>query len=230
MNTSSKNKIEPFVVKDCSLITLSTGQRAINLRELCERIAHCSLESIDYHFFATKLRPAFDDPEYPNDFAAWVSYVLHDRSLAERLGMINPFEYQDSEGLRQETLNVVEDHLSLTQHIPWTTPEHEFIFLRSQMALFETGRRISRPEDFATLAPHLSTGSVYYHFVEARRRIDDSRDDFSVWLDAFGDGYANLKEALSRVDYYFCSLSELKDRISLVFQNAFGKKEGIVSR
>jgi len=230
MSNSSKNAANPFIVRDCSIITLSTGQRAINLRELCERIAHCSLESIDYHFFATKLRPAFDDPEYPNDFAAWVSHVLNDRSLAERLGMINPFEYQDSEGLRQETLNVVEDHLSSTQHIPWTTIEHEFIFLRSQMALFETGVKISLPEDFAALAPHLSTGSVYYHFIEARRRGADSRDDFSTWLDNFGEEYRRLKEALSRIDYYFCSLSELRDRISLAFQSAFGKTEKAKSR
>jgi len=59
----------PFEFKDCALIVLSTGKSARDLRELRERISLVPHESLLHHFHEALLRPSFDDPEYPNDFA-----------------------------------------------------------------------------------------------------------------------------------------------------------------
>ncbi|MFQ5606511.1 MAG: DUF5752 family protein [Candidatus Zixiibacteriota bacterium] len=223
MKSPAGNTAQPFQVKDCSLITLSTGLRARTLRELRERIGECEVECLDYHFFATKLRPAFDDPEYPNDFAAWAGHTLGDRALAERLSMINPFDYSDAEELREATIALIQDSLDEQEHILWARQRHEFIFLRSQIVTLDTGLRPASPAEMGKLIPALSTGSVYYHFVEARRRVPGGRDDFSAWIEGSGPGYERLGVQLGLIDYYFCSLSELRDRVAGVFQDFQGE-------
>ena len=137
--SAAKNtKPQPFEIKDCSIITISTGLRALNLRELHARLADCPAESIDYHFYLTKLRPAFDDPEYPNDFAAWSFHGLHHRALAERLGMLSPADYLTTENLRAAALDLIEDELSQQDHVSWAKQQNEFIFLRAQTVIFDT--------------------------------------------------------------------------------------------
>jgi hypothetical protein len=67
----------------------------------------------------------------------------------------------------------------------------------------------------------LTTSSIFYHFIDARRRTSDGRDDFSDWLTGFGDEYVTLQEQLAGVDPYFSSLSELRDELALLFTAYF---------
>ena len=69
---------EPFAIKDCALVSIATGRRAQNLRELRDNIVTIHPGSIYYHFWGVLLRPSFDDPEYNNDFAVWVRHALND--------------------------------------------------------------------------------------------------------------------------------------------------------
>jgi hypothetical protein len=213
------------VVKDCALITLATGRRALNLRELRDGIEKCSLSSIEYHFFSSPLRPSFDDPEYHNDFALWARHALHDRPLAERLGVLDPLQFDSLESLRLALLDVIEERLSESEFVTWSAREHEFIFLRGQVVVFETGLEALTAREMARLVPRLSTGSVFYHFVESRRRSPVGLDDFSAWLATTPNGSATLAERLSRVNYYFVSLTELRDKLEVVFSE-FLQTEG----
>jgi hypothetical protein len=208
---------QPFYVKDCALITLATGLRAQNLRELREKIEQCPVASIEYHFFSSQLRPTFDDPEFHNDFAIWARRSLHDRVLAERLALLDPLQYRDLESLRVALLDVVEDRLSESEHVPWALRAQEFIFLRAQTVVFDTGLQAKSPRELAKLIPHLSTGSVYYHFVEARRRVPNGVDDFRAWMERINSQIAELRERLAAVDYYFVSLTELRERLAQIF-------------
>ena len=85
-------QIPPFEVKDSVLITLALGKSAHNLLELRNRIAEVPAGSLLHHFYEGLLRPSFDDPEYRNDFALWARRQLFDGALAERLGILSPFE------------------------------------------------------------------------------------------------------------------------------------------
>ena len=69
--------------------------------------------------------------------------------------------------------------------------------------------------------PSLSTGSVYYHFIEARRRLETNLDDYTTWIRSFGESYTSLAELLNRVEYHFCSLSELREHVNNVFSDYF---------
>ena len=100
--------VEPFNIKDCALLVISTGKSAQNLRELRDNLIIIDPGSIYYHFWGTLLRPRFDDPEYNNDFASWIRHNLHDAILAERLGVVDPSEFNEIDDLRHELIDLIE--------------------------------------------------------------------------------------------------------------------------
>jgi hypothetical protein len=183
---------------------------AMNLRELEERIAVCPEECLFHHFCETVIRPTFDDPEFHDDIALWARRNIRDRVLAERLGIINPYKVESFEQLRMTLIDIIEERLSEVSYIPWAPKGQDFQFMQAATVVFDTGIVLEQPEDLLARLPDFSLSSVYYHFVEARRRTDDRTDDFTVWLRNFGDEVAPLQRTLAGVDFYFMSLQELK--------------------
>jgi hypothetical protein len=203
-------KPEPFRFKDCAVTILALGRSAQNLREFLDGIAGVPAQSIAHHFYESLLRPAFDDPEYRNDFALWARRHLHDDPLAERLGVIDPTEFPDLEDLRQHLLEVVEDRLSESLYVPWTAPGHEFHFLTSRMVVLDTGVVARTPAELADRLLRIPTGSVYFHFVEGRRRPPLAVDDFSAWLSSWGPAFEPSCRAIAAIDFHLWSLTEMR--------------------
>ncbi len=223
MSESTVDPVEaiPFAVRDCALISLATGLKAQNLREFCDILQRVPLESIEHHLWGRLLQPRFDEPEYNNDFASWAYHGLHDKTLAERLSMVVPTDFADQEALRQELIEVLEERLDQCEMVPWAKKDQQFHFLRSQIVVFDSGLRFSRPVDLIPYLAHLSTGSVYYHFIDARNRTTDRCDDFSAWLAGCGPAYQPLRERLCGVDPYFSSLQNLRQIVTALFQSFF---------
>jgi len=204
----------PFEVKDCALITLALGRTAQTLRELRDRVAEVPLGSLRHHMLESKLRPSFDDPELPNDFALWALDALRDLELAERLSAIDAALLAEGETLRQRLLDVLEDRLAEEPRLDAARPGHEFHFLRSQLVVYPTDQAAGDPRALAELLPRFSLGGVYLHFVESRLRPPRGEDDFSTWLDDWGETGQALRERLATVDPMFGSLRELRSRIA----------------
>ena len=204
-------KISPFQIKDCALVVRMADVRpAINLRELYDRILTCSPESIYHHFCETPLRATFDDPVFRNDFAVWSLRVLNDEILAERLGILNPYKFDNMEGLRKTVLELIDDRLSELTHIPWAKIGQEFHFLQAVTVIFETGNRIEDPLELPGAISEMTTSSLYYHFLEARRRLEGGDDDFTAWLRDWNDRGEGMIKSFSEVDFYFFTLKELQ--------------------
>jgi hypothetical protein len=218
----------PFAIKDCALDAIGTGVRAYTLRELKDNLRTIHPGSIYYHFWGGLLRPRFDDREYNNDFAIWAHHPqgLHDEPLAERLGVIDPTDFKDLEELRGELVEVMEERLEESERLLRQHADEPFLFNRSQIVVFNTNRTIERPEELASRVPHLSVSSVFYHFIDARRRTPVSTDDFRAWLEGFGGEYEELCARLSGIDPYFISLAHLRQILTTVFQGYFGGAEG----
>ncbi len=210
---------EPFAVKDCALIAIGTGERAQNLRELRDRLLTTHPACIYHHFWGGLLRPLFDDPEYQNEFAGWAWHGLHDARLAEKLALIDPSQCPTLDDLRRELVEVIEERLDETEFIPWAKTNQQFHFVRSQMVVFDTNVRIENPEALGELLPRLSVSSIFYHFIDGRRRTPSRRDDFSEWLSGFGESCSGVVERLSAVDPYFSSLRELRQELEAVFRS-----------
>jgi len=212
----------PFIVRDCALIAIATGLRAQNLRELSNRIREVPPACIYYHFWGGLLRAKFDDPEFPNDFASWAQHSLHDKRLAERLAIINPLEFENMEGLRRELLEVVDERLDELDIPPWVETDQQFHFIRTQIVVFDTGMQVPYPRELMGRIQSFSLGSIFYHFIDARRRPPYKIDDFSAWLETFDGRYADLARSIQAIDPYFTNLhvlqSELKDILDRHFQ------------
>jgi len=208
---------EEFKLRDCALITISTGEQAQNLRELRDRLLVTHNGSIYYHFWGVMLRHTYIDPEYQNDFAVWASRALHDHVIAERLSLIDPNVYPSIDDLRRELVEIIEQHLYDREHVPWARTGEQFQFTRSQIVVFDTNQRVGMPEDFAQMIQRMSLGSIFYHFIDSRRRTDESLNDFSIWLSGFGDDYIPLINTLNSIDPYFTTLTNLRDEISGAF-------------
>ncbi|MEJ2232353.1 MAG: DUF5752 family protein [Syntrophobacterales bacterium] len=210
--------VDPFAVKDCALIAIATGERANDLRELRDRLETTRPGCIYYHFWGGLLRSRFDDPEYQNDFAVWAYHGLRDRFLAERLALVDPTDFDDLEDLRRELIEIIEERLDENELVSWTAAHQPFHFIRSQIVVFDTGIRISNPKELKELIPQLTVGSVFYHFVDARRRTANKIDDFSEWLIGFADNYDELFEQIASLDPYFKSLTELRAQLGDIFK------------
>ena len=219
--TSAVSESVPFAVKDCALIALATGKKAQNARELREHLLDINLNSIYYHFWGGLLRPRFDDPEYHNDFAIWVAHSLHNKPLAERLAVINPAAFHSLAGLRDELIETIEESLEETEFPAWSKRDDQFEFIRSQIVIFDTELAVIDPSEFVQLIPRLSVGSIFFHFVDARHRNDNSLDDFQNWLIQSGPRYDGLRRRIEELCPYFTPLVRLRTELADIFEKFF---------
>jgi Family of unknown function (DUF5752) len=210
-----------FLINDCALISIATGQKAITLFELRNNLTLVSLDSIYHHFWGSLLVPRFKEREFNNDFAGWVRHSLRDFVLAERLAVIDPAASNNLEELRQELLDLIEERLDENEPAGWTRGNRQFEFLRSQLVVFDANRRLEKPEDLAEQIPLLSTSSIFYHFIDARRRLSQGCDDFSQWLANLGDEHLILCKQLAAIDPYFSSLSQLRTELAALCKRYF---------
>lgn len=223
-NRNQQETKDDFIVKDCALIAIATGKRALTLRELRDLLLSVTSDSIYYHFWGGLLQPRFEEREYNNDFAAWAWYSLHDAVLAERLAVVDPTGSENMEELRLQLIETIEERLDERETLAWITSGIPFEFIRSQIVIFDTGKRMTRPEELAAYLPDISSSSIFYHFIDSRRRLTGHADDFSSWLSTFpGPGREICKE-LKAIDPYFVSLEQLKTQLVELFLHYFNKE------
>jgi hypothetical protein len=212
-----------FAIKDCALAHIATGRRAQTLRELRDIVRDVHPGCIYHHFWGTLLRPQFSNREFNNDFAAWCAESLHDNPAAERLSAIDPADYADMEALRQELIDIIESRLDETELVLIARADQQFHFVRSVIVVFDTYRRLADPAELVAALPEMSVGSVFYHFVDARRRDPVGVDDFRAWLCGEGSKYEELCSRIAEVDPYFESLYVLRSHLASVFARYFRK-------
>ncbi len=214
MNKDSVINATPrFHIRDCTLVMLATGKHAQNLKEFRDCLQDVHPDSVYHHFWGRLLQPRFDEPEYNNDFASWANHGLHDKILAERLSVVDPTDSEDIEGLRNEVLEVVEDRLDEKEFIPWASADQQFHFIKSQIIVLDTGVEIDTPDELAEAIKSMTSGSIFYHFIDGRRRNPQHCDDFSDWLNKLGTAYEHTKSQISDIDPYFSSLRWLRHQI-----------------
>ncbi|HET98015.1 MAG TPA: hypothetical protein ENN98_04875 [Desulfurivibrio alkaliphilus] len=210
------NQTEPFSLKDCALIAIATGRKAITLSELRDHLREVSADSIYHHFWSGLLGARFEEREFNNDFASWCRHHLREPVLAEQLSVIDPVELRDMEELRRELLDIIEMRLDGSESVHWLRASRPFEFLRSQLVIFDTGKRLTKPAELAAVLPESATGTIFYHFIDARRRLADGSDDFRFWLAGFGEDYAELGQRLAAIDPFFSSLSQVRDEMARI--------------
>jgi hypothetical protein len=208
--------LAPFEVRDCALVVLATDYSAADLRGLRDALLHVGAASIYHHFWGRLLQPQFSEPEFNNDIASWVFRQLNDKTLAERLSVIDPVDFKTIDDLRAELVDAVELRLDEREPATWYQAADPLHFTQAQMVVFSAGVAAKSPGELAQLLPQLSGGSIFYHFIDARRRPPEGLDDFSAWLTMRGDRYAGTVARLAALDPYFSSLARTQKELATI--------------
>jgi hypothetical protein len=203
--------IEPFEFKQCISISKSTGEKAVSLKELGDRLSSVSDDSIFHHTYQYFLKGHI--LEYTNDFAHWAGESLEERALAEHLSNVDPYDYKNIGDLRKELIRVIHVYLQNFPEPREVLPGNEFYFTETITLICPVGIRAKNLAEFSTAMKYIDMGSIYYHFFEARTRLGGETDDFSKWiLDAFSK--KGLAEKIRAIDPFMHTLEGIKTHLT----------------
>ena len=198
----------PFFFRECFLMPMPLGQKAVNLRELLQALREVKESVLYYHLIQSRLALTTPGVEYPNDFALWAATALQDIKLAEKLSSFDPFDYATLEEVRQAMVDLLEEYLWDLPYIPWARPGFEFHFLEASTVVLRSEISAKTLRDFCEGLNKVGLDSLYYHFFEARWRLGKV-DDFSYWIDT-NFKLPALVADIRDIDIYFYSLGEIR--------------------
>src|SRR5205823_6402261 len=99
-----------------------------------------------------------------------------------RLGVIDPFDCASLEGLRQELVTTLDDHLARITVVPRVIHGEPFHFMRSRLIEVPTGLEARTLAEFAECLKRVDASSIYWHTVEARMRRQKKHGEFAHWI------------------------------------------------
>jgi hypothetical protein len=206
---------EVFEFRQSVSILKSTGEKAATLRELRGKISTISEESIYHHTYQYFQKGHVR--EYTNDFAHWSGESLEERALSERLSNIDPYTYPDIDGLRRAILSVIDDHLEKFPEPREAMQKDEFHFTQTVTLVFPAGTRARNLAELLMAIKYVDSGSIYYHFYEARKRLGATMDDFTAWLEGALDK-KDLAVRIRAIDPFMHSIEGIREHIAAAIE------------
>jgi len=174
----------PFRFVSCMELREIMGVRAHDEQRLLEVIEEAPLDCIYYHTHSYFLRHEYLQSLYPNDFATWAAVHVRDPVLGERLGVLDPFGFDDLDSLRAEIASIIADHLSRLKTIPRVVTGEPFEFVRSHIIEADLELEVWTIEEFRERLGTVEAGAIYNHVCEARMRKGRLLGDFGLWIGA----------------------------------------------
>jgi hypothetical protein len=208
-----------FYLHDAHVLRMATGRTVLNLRELLTALRDADPAVLRHHLFRFPLDPAYDFSAFGHEFAYWAESGLQDPALAERLGNFDPYANPEPEALRAELIDIIEDHLMSSNHVPWARTGHELHLQHSLLVAYPTGRQATNLAELRDAVLGASRGSLYFHFFEARTRVAGRRDDFGRWI-AESLGRQDVADALQRIDFPVLRIDDVREHVARVLAEA----------
>ncbi len=214
----------PFFFTGCWELREMLGRSARDEQQLLEAIEEIPPDSLSYHTHSFFLRHKYIAGPYPNDFATWAAIQVRDRVLGEKLGILDPYDFEDLEDLRTEIVNVIDEHLSQLQIIPRVIYGEPFHFMQSRIIEVPTGLEARTLAEFREILAAVDASVVYYHNFEAILRLGRRKGDFALWFEEQLD-LPETAEKISRIDFYLTSLESIRHRIIKVCDEVLYKEK-----
>jgi hypothetical protein len=212
----------PFDFVGCWELREMLGRSARDERQLLEAVEEVPLDSIYYHTHSFFLRHKYIAGPYPNDFATWAAIQVRDRVLGEKLGILNPYDFESLESMRAEIVTIIADHLSRLQVIPRVIYEEPFHFMQSRIIAAPTGLQARTLAEFREVLASADASVIYYHTFEAILRLGKPKGDFALWMEE-QLGLPELGERIDKIDPYRISLESVRARILKLCDDFAGK-------
>jgi hypothetical protein len=189
-----------------------TGRKASTLDELLDGIRQVDGSVIFNHTHHFLLQHQYWLPELPNEFAHWVSEVLLQKELGEKLSSINTVEFGSIRQLREALIQTIQEYTKERSYLPRAPEGMEFNFIRAHSFVIQTPYVARDLEGFYEALSKVSLSSIYYHIFEAKLRLEKGTNDFSFWLGC-ELGENTMARQIEALDPYTYTLSDLRDRI-----------------
>jgi len=202
---------EPFRFYTRLHLSELTGLRATTLGQLLDLIKEVSGSSIYHHTHRFLQQHQYLSPEPPNDFAYWVTEVLGEDELGEKLASIDTVQYSNIRNLRDKIVETIEDYLknNALAKLKFAREDEEFHFVKSVSFILPTKYVVYNLREFVDILKKVTIDSIYFHIFEARLRLERSNNDFSNWIgNSIGD--KELAYEISRLDPYTHTLEGLR--------------------
>lgn len=220
-----KGALNPFTFMTSSSLVTVTDRRAYNVMELLESIKEVSGASIYHHSHqAYREWQTLDRPPI-HDFGYWVSEVLKEKGLGERLAAVDPTQFDNIRSFRNRLIEVIEDYLSNNPIIKQAPQGSQFNFCESISVILDTGVSAGNLDEFIEALGKITSRSLYHHLFEARIRLHRCDNDFSIW---FREQMAapEIADEISRLDISVKNLEQLRAHLFMIL----GKHRGIQPR
>lgn len=225
--TAAQPPASRFVFFTSMVLQEATGLRAATLPQLLHLLQNVPDACVYHHTHDFLLAHHYLTPEPSNDFAYWVTEVLGEEALGERLASIDTVRYTSLRALRQALVEVMAAYLA--QHpfsrLRFASEGEEFFFIKSLQIVLRTPYSAATIPEFAEAIAGISVHSLYFHMFDARLRLGRPTNDFSLWFDQQGLG--PLAEAIARLDPYAQTLESLRgELLRLIRRHTHSTPEG----
>lgn len=216
--------VHPFQFSTQLNLVQLTGLRARNLEELLAHLKGSSASVIYHHTHHFLKQHQFLSPEPTNDFAYWVTNVLQENRLGERLAAIDTVRFHSIRALGDKIIETIERFLKERGSSRVSPEGEEFHFMKSIGFVLPTPYIAGDLKEFSECLAKVSLFSLYHHIFDARIRLEKGDNDFSNWL------MNELKEdrlakTLSKVDPYTQTLDGLRRKIIWLINNRINEIE-----
>ena len=211
MASEAVNPGEAFVFHTERHLVVLTGRKAKNLAELLDHLHKVSGSSIFYHTHYLFLTHNFGKPRFHNEFAHWASHALQEEGLAERLTAIDLLAMTSIRDLRAAIVTAVEKYLDGGRRLRECPSGDEFHFCEAKSFVSPTGLAAQDASELFAMIERATDACLYFHFFEARLRLERPTNDFSLWLKNHGE--PRLAQAIDRLNPYDATLAELREQI-----------------
>lgn len=205
---------ESFIFYTRMHLSELTGLRAANLSQLLELIKTVNGSCIYHHTHRFLQQHQYLSPEPPNDFAYWVTEILGEDELGEKLASIDTVQYVTIRSLREKIAATIETYLEENPLAKMRFAEEgeEFYFIKSVSFVIRTDYTANDLMEFMEILGKVAIDSIYYHVFESRLRLERPTNDFSNWIEnSMGD--KKLADEISRLDPYTYTLEGLRNKI-----------------
>ena len=215
---------EPFQFSTRMHLTESTGLRARSLEELLSLLREIAGSCIYHHTHRFLQQHEYLSPEPPNDFAHWITDVLGEEELGEKIASIDIVQFGTIRGLRERIISIIESHIAAdpAARLKFARPGKEFFFAKSISFIVPTRHIAHDLKEFAEILDKITIDSVYFHIFEARLRLEKETNDFSKWIEA-NIGDKGLAEEINRLDPYTYSLDGLRKTLIRIIEKKYNK-------
>ncbi len=210
---------EPF--KFCTRLHLSelTGLRAATLGQLLALIKDVPGSCIYHHTHRFLQQHQYLSPEPPNDFAYWVTDILGEDELGEKLASIDTMQYPTIRSLRDKITQTIEEYLndSSFAKLKFARSGEEFHFIKSVSFILPTNYTAYDLKEFVEILKKITIDSIYFHIFEARLRLEKPTNDFSLWIEnSLGD--KTLADEICSFDPYTRTLEDLRKTLIRIIE------------